>query len=251
MNQAQKADTFRRMHEARDAFLLPNPWDGGSARVLEAAGFAALATTSSGFARSLGREDGEVSLDEKLEHCRLLTSVTNIPITADFENGFASTPKEITTNFGRLIEAGVVGGSIEDWYDGETYDFDHAVERTAAAAEAAALAPFDFMLTARAEGLLRQTGDLDEIIKRLQAFEAAGADVLYAPGLKTLDEIRTVLGEISKPLNVLLPFLPGVSRDEFATIGVARLSVGGALEQRTTGAFRKMAEDLNTSEKLV
>lgn len=248
--QSEKAEIFKSLHEARDAFFIPNPWDGGSAVTLEKAGFKALATTSAGFARSLGREDGEISLDEKLAHCQLLASVTSIPITVDYENGFADDPGEVGANIARLSETGVVGGSVEDWSRTAMYDFTHAVERVAAAAEVSAKLPIPFMLTARAEGLLRKTGDLDDIINRLKAFEAAGADVLYAPGLANLEGVATVLGEVSKPVNVLTPFLPGISREAFAELGVARLSVGAALAGYLTKALGEVAENLLTTGQI-
>lgn len=243
-DQSDKANAFTSLHEARNAFVIPNPWDGGSAVVLEQAGFKALATTSAGFARSLGRDDGEVSLEEKLGHCRALVSVTTVPITVDFENGFADGPDDVATNILKLAETGVVGGSIEDWYGNQAYDFGLAVERVAAAAEAAASLPFDFSLTARAEGLLRKTGDLEEVIRRLQAFEAAGAGVLYAPELRTLDEVSAVLDAVNKPINVLSVFLPHVQQSEFAALGVARLSVGGALERLANEALEEVAGNL-------
>lgn len=249
-DQSDTAKVFQALHDARDAFLIPNPWDGGSAVALERAGFKALATTSAGFARSLGRDDGEISLEEKLDHCRQLVSVTSIPITVDFENGFADNPQEVAGNIVKLAETGVVGGSVEDWSAAGSYDFDLAVERVAAAAEASAGLPFNFMLTARAEGLLRKTGDLDEIIRRLQAFEAAGADVLYAPGLRTVEEVGKVLGEVSRPINVLSVFLPNVTQSEFADMGVARMSLGGALAGHANQALKQVAENLLKSGRM-
>lgn len=246
----EKAARFQALHEARDAFLIPNPWDGGSARALEAAGFQALATTSAGFARSLGRDDGEVTLAEKLDHCRALAAVTSIPITVDFENGFADAPADVAANITALGETGVVGGSVEDWSGTAIYDFDLAVERVAAAADAAHALGFDFLLTARAEGLLRQVQDLDEIIRRLKAFEAAGADVLYAPGLKTLDEVKAVQAEVSKPTNVLLPFFGDTPRSAFAELGVARLSLGGVLQGQMHSALLTAAKGLIEKERL-
>ncbi len=179
--QIEKAQTFKALHESGESFIIPNPWDAGTAQVLQEAGFKALATTSSGFAQSIGKIDGEVTLEEKLEHCRLLASVTNIPINVDFENGFADAPAEAGQNLLRLVETGVAGASIEDYSRSEIYDFNLAVERVAACAEAVADLPFPFILTARAEGLFRKTCTLDEAILRLQAFEKAGADVCFLP----------------------------------------------------------------------
>jgi len=226
--QLEKADAFKALHEG-EAFIIPNPWDAGSTVQLQEAGFKALATTSAGFAWTLGRKDGEVSLEEKLGHCRQLCAVTDIPINADFENGFADAPEEAAANIISVAEAGVVGASIEDWSGSAIYDFDLAVERVAACAEAVAKLPFPFMLTARSEGLLRQVADLDESIRRLQAFEKAGADVLYVPALKTLDEVKTVCDALSKPVNVLGVFIPTATLDDYKKLGVGRVSVGGAL----------------------
>ena len=226
--QLEKADAFKALHEG-ETFIIPNPWDAGSAVQLQEAGFKALATTSAGFAWTLGRKDGEVSLEEKLGHIRALSAATDIPLNADFENGFADSPEVAAANIIRAAEAGAVGASIEDWSRSAIYDFDLAVERVAACAEAVAKLPFPFMLTARSEGLLRQVADLDESIRRLQAFEKAGADVLYVPALKTLDEVKTVCDALSKPVNVLGVFIPTATLDDYKKLGVGRVSVGGAL----------------------
>lgn len=227
--QLEKAKAFKALHDAGETFIIPNPWDAGSALQMEEAGFKALATTSAGFAWTLGRKDGEVSLEEKLAHIRALSSVTSVPINADFENGFADKPEDAAANIVRAAEAGVVGGSIEDWSGSAIYDFNLAVERIVACAEAVAKLPFPFLLTARAEGLLRQTCDLDRAITRLQAFEAAGADVVYAPGLKTLEEVEKVCGAVKSPVNVLGAFLPAATLADYQRLGVTRVSVGGAL----------------------
>ena len=244
--QIQKCLEFEALHKRRETFIIPNPWDAGSALLLQEAGFKALATTSSGFAQTLGKVDGEVTLEEKLEHCRLMASVTNIPINADFENGFAHDPAETAENLLKLVQTGVAGASIEDYSRSEIYDFNLAVERVAACAEAVAQLPFPFLLTARAEGLLRQTCTLDEAITRLQAFEKAGADVLYAPALKTLEEVETVLGAVSKPVNVLASFMPTIALADYARLGVSRVSIGGALagriRQATEVAAKRMFE---------
>jgi len=226
--QLEKADAFKALHEG-ETFIIPNPWDAGSAVQLQEAGFKALATTSAGFAWTLGRKDGEVSLEEKLGHIRALSAATDIPLNADFENGFADSPEVAAANIIRAAEAGAVGASIEDWSRSAIYDFDLAVERVAACAEAVAKLPYPFMLTARSEGLLRQVADLDESIRRLQAFEKAGADVLYVPALKTLDEVKTVCDALSKPVNVLGVFIPTATLEDYKKLGVGRISVGGAL----------------------
>ncbi len=226
--QLEKAKAFKALHKG-ETFIIPNPWDAGSAMQLQEVGFKALATTSAGFAWTLGRKDGEVSLEEKLGHIRALSAATDIPLNADFENGFADKPEDAAANIVRAAEAGVVGGSIEDWSGSTIYDFNLAVERIAACAEAVAKLPFPFMLTARSEGLLRQVTDLDESIRRLQSFEKAGADVLYVPALKTLDEVRIVCDALSKPVNVLGVFIPTATLEEYKKLGVGRISVGGAL----------------------
>lgn len=240
-NQSEKAAAFKALHETGETFIIPNPWDAGSAQLLEQAGFSALATTSSGFARTLGRDDGQVSLDEKLDHCRLLASVTEIPITADFENGFADKAEDVAENVLALAAAGLVGGSIEDWSGSKIYDFDFAVERVQAAAEAVATLPFPFMLTARTENLLHGVSDMDDTIRRLQAFEAAGADVLFAPGLRDIENVGIVISAVSKPVNVLAPFLPEVTFQEYQEAGVARISVGASLSRYAMQATKEAA----------
>jgi 2-methylisocitrate lyase-like PEP mutase family enzyme len=235
--QEQKAETFRALH-AGEPFVIPNPWDAGSARVLTALGFKALATTSSGFAFTLGRLDGSVTLDEVVTHVAALDHATDLPLSVDLENGYGPEPESVALAITRVAEAGAVGGSIED-YDrsGHLYDFEHAVERVVAAAEAARSLGFPFTLTARAENHLRANPDLEDTIARLQAFERAGADVLYAPGLRTVDQIRAVCGAVSKPVNVLA--LPGLALAEVVGAGAQRISVGGGF---TWIAVRAMAD---------
>jgi 2-methylisocitrate lyase-like PEP mutase family enzyme len=236
--QQRKAEAFRALHEG-EPFVIPNPWDAGSARMLEALGFQALATTSSGFAFTLGKLDGEVSLDELAAHVAALDAATELPVSVDLENGYDGAAAAIR----RVAKAGAVGGSIEDWDPGEQriYDFDHAIERVAAAATVALELGFPFTFTARAENHIRGRDDLDDTIARLQAFERAGADVLYAPGLKTVDEIRAVCDAVSKPVNVLA--LSNLSFAEIAGAGAQRVSVGGAL----TWVALKAAADAATA----
>ena len=225
--QEQKAEAFRALH-AGEAFVLPNPWDAGSARVLAALGFKALATTSSGFAFTLGRPDGSATLDEVIEHAATLDRATDLPLSVDLENGYGPDPESAALAITRVAEAGAVGGSIEDYDpDGHIYERDDAVERVAAAAEAARSVSFPFTLTARAENHIRGNPDLDDTIARLQAFEEAGADVLYAPGLRSAEEIGAVCQAVSKPVNVLA--LPGLSLSEIVAAGAQRVSVGGGL----------------------
>lgn len=248
--QLEKARVFRALHEGPDAFVIPNPWDVGSARILAALGFKALATTSSGFALSLGRLDGGVTLDEKLEHCRALTAAVDIPVSADLENCFADDFEGIRRTITLAAEAGVVGGSIED-YTGDPsrpiYDFNLAVERVHAAVEAAEALDFPFTLTARAENLLWGRYDLDDTIKRLQAFEDMGARVLYAPGLKSLDEVRAVTRSVGKPVNVLAPFLRGHTVADLSAAGVKRISVGGALAKAAIAPLLNAGREMQES----
>ena len=241
--QQQKAENFRSLH-ASGVFIIPNPWDAGSARVLEALGFKALATTSSGLAFTLGREDGGATLDEVFEHVRLLNRSTSLPVSVDLENGYGPEPEATAAAITRAAEAGAVGGSIED-YGPEIkaiYCLDHAVARVAAAVEAAKRLSFPFMLTARAENHIRGNPNLEDTIARLQAYEQAGADVLYAPGLKSSDEIRTVCEAISKPLNVLAR--PHLTTSEIAEAGGRRISVGGTLTWVAIGAMVEAAEKM-------
>jgi 2-methylisocitrate lyase-like PEP mutase family enzyme len=235
--QEQKAAMFAALHQG-EPFIIPNPWDVGSARVLEALGFKALATTSSGFAFTLGRRDGGASLAELVDHVAALDRSTSLPISVDLENGFGSEPDAAGNAIERAAGAGAVGGSIED-YDprGWIYPLDQAVERVAAACEVAWRLSFPFTVTARAENQIRGAPDLDDTIARLQAYERAGADVLYAPGLRSGDEIRTVCEAVSKPVNVLAH--RGLSMDEIVDAGARRVSVGGAL---TWVAITAMAE---------
>lgn len=242
--QLEKAERFRALHERDGAFVIPNPWDAGSARFLEGLGFAALATTSAGFAQSLGRLDGSVTLEEKLAHCRALTAVTEIPLSADLENCFADDPESAARAIRLAAEAGVVGGSIEDYSGADIYDFELAVERVRAAVSAARSLDFPFTLTARAENLLRGRNDLGDTIRRLQAFAEAGADVLYAPGLKSLDEVREVSRAVDKPLNVLAPFIEGVTVAELTAAGAKRISIGSTLADAAIGAMLEAGREM-------
>ena len=237
--QREKAERFRALHG--DPFVIPNPWDAGSARVFAALGFQALATTSSGFAFTLGRLDGNVTLDEVAEHTAELDRATELPVSVDLENGYGDSPEDAALAVTRVAEAGAVGGSIED-YDGtdSLYDVQHAVDRVVAAVEAARALPFPFTLTARAENHIRGNPDLGDTIMRLQAFEAAGADVLYAPGLKSTEEIRLVCESVTKPVNVLAR--PTLTFDEIVGAGAQRISVGGSLTWTAVDALVKAAE---------
>jgi 2-methylisocitrate lyase-like PEP mutase family enzyme len=239
LTQREKAERFRALHSGTP-FVIPNPWDAGSARMLEALGFEALATTSSGFAFTLGRLDGDVTLDEVVAHTAALAEASSLPVSVDLENGYGAEPEAVALAIARVAEAGAVGGSIEDWdQHGRIYDRGHAVERVAAAVEAARSLDFPFTLTARAENLIRGNPDLDDTIARLQAYEAAGADVLYAPGLTSVEQIAAVCSAVSKPVNVLAR--PTLTLAEMAGAGAQRVSVGGALTWTAVGAFVDVA----------
>jgi len=240
LSQTEKAEKFNALHKREGAFIIPNPWDLGSARLLSSLGFEALATTSAGFANSLGRLDGQVSLDEVIAHCQGLCAATDVPISADLENCFADEPEKAAATILAAAQAGLVGGSIEDFTGNPTnpiYEFNLAVERVHAAAEAAHSLDFPFMLTARAENLLHGRNDLNDTIQRLQAFEKAGADVLYAPGLKTLEEVRLVTSALNKPVNVLAPFIKSVTVAGLVDAGAKRISAGGALARAAISAL--------------
>jgi 2-methylisocitrate lyase-like PEP mutase family enzyme len=239
MTQSDKAHAFKALHEG-EPFVIPNPWDAGSARVLEALGFEALATTSSGFAFTLGRLDGGTTLDEVVEHTAALDAATGLPVAVDLENGYGAQPADAANAVVRAAAAGAVGGSIEDW-DAERglYEQAHAAERIAAAAVAAHAVGFPFLLAGRAENHIRGNPDLDDTIARLQAYERAGADVLYAPGLRTVEEIRAVCESVTKPVNVLA--LPGLTIAEIFAAGAQRVSVGGALTWVAMKAFADAA----------
>lgn len=248
--QEQKSDAFRGLHERPGAFIIPNPWDAGTAKLLASLGFEALATTSLGLSNMLGRVDGSnmVSRAEVLANCRAIAEATDLPVNADLENGYAHEPRAAAEMIRLAAEAGVVGGSIEDATGDEAnpiYDFTLAVERVHAAVETARALPFRFMLTARAENLLHGRRDLDDTIKRLQAFEKAGADVLYAPGVRDLATIRAVTSSVGKPVNVVMSAVdPSITLAHLAEAGVKRVSVGGALSRLALAAFLSGAREM-------
>ena len=231
INQVQKCEALSQLHNSHEPFVIPNPWDVGSATILESMGFKALATTSAGFAITLGRLDGQITLEEKLQHCTVLANATSIPISVDFENGFAEDPKTLGENIIALAATGVAGCSIEDYSreNQSLYAFELAVERVEAALEAIESLDMPFQLCARAENLIRGVDDLDDTIKRLQAFDKAGAHLLYAPGLHSLEQITLVKTATAKPLNVLAAFFPGHSVQELGAAGASRISLGNAL----------------------
>jgi len=246
--QLQKAKAFRELHEGDEVFIIPNPWDVGSAKMLEGLGFKALATTSAGHAHSMGLPEGFTTNQDVLEHCFLLSEATDIPVSADLEMGFGDSPREAGETIRLAAPTGIVGCSIED-HSGRLsdpiYEFDLAVERIAAAADAARGLDYDFILTARAENYLHDRPFLDDTIKRLVAFEQAGADVLYAPGLPDLGAIKEVCDALEKPVNVVMG-LPGKSFSvtELADAGVKRISVGSAFARLAFGAMFEAVREI-------
>ena len=249
--QSEKAERFRGLHARPGAFVIPNPWDAGTARLLASLGFEALTTTSAGLAFTLGRKDGAgvVSRDETLANAKAIADATDLPVAADLENGFGHTPEAAAETIRLAGEAaGLVGGSIEDSTGDSAhpiYDFQLAVERVAAAVEAARALPFRFMLVGRAENFLHGRPDLDGTIRRLQAFEAAGADVLYAPGLTKAEDIRTVCESVARPVNVVMGLKGAkLSVAELGSLGVKRISVGSALSRAALGGFVRAAREI-------
>jgi 2-methylisocitrate lyase-like PEP mutase family enzyme len=249
-SQADRAAAFRALHQRPGAFVIPNPWDAGTARLLASLGFEALATTSLGLANALGRPDGAglVDRDELIENCRAIADATDLPVSADLENGYADDPRAAAEIIRLAAEAGAVGGSIEDATgdaNDPIYDFELAVDRVQAAVEVARSLDFPFTLTARADQLLHGRRDLDDTIRRLQAFEKAGADVLYAPGLRDLAAIAKVAASVKKPLNVVMSAAdPAITLEQLAAAGVKRVSVGGALSRLALAAFLRGAREM-------
>jgi 2-methylisocitrate lyase-like PEP mutase family enzyme len=247
MMQSERAAAFRLLHERPGAFVIPNPWDVGTARVLAGLGFEALATTSGGLAMALGRHDaqGAVTREEALRSAAAIVKATPLPVSADLENGFGDYPEVVAETIRQAAAAGLVGGSIEDATtrpDDPIYPEPLAVERAAAAVEAARSLPFPFVLTARAENYLYGRRDLDDTIRRLKAYEAAGADVLYAPGLRSIDDVRAVCAAVSRPVNVLAG--PRFTVEELADAGVRRVSLGGALAAAAFSAFLRASREV-------
>jgi 2-methylisocitrate lyase-like PEP mutase family enzyme len=246
--QAEKGLAFHALHERDGAFIIPNPWDAGTARLLAHLGFEALATTSMGYAFSAGQRDNTIERHQMMQHLSAIASATDLPVSADLENGFGDAPDVVAETIRLAALAGVVGGSIEDATgrpDQPIYDQEHAAERVRAAAEAARALPFPFVLTGRAENYLHGRPDLGDTIERLQAYQEAGADVLYAPGLASRDEIATVVSSVDRPVNVVMG-LRGVqlSLAELSALGVRRVSVGSALCRTALGAFLRAAREM-------
>ena len=246
--QTEKGIVFRALHERDGAFIIPNPWDVGTARLIAHLGFEALATTSAGYAFSIGQRDNTVGRDKMMAHVRDIVAATDLPVSADLENGFGDDPETVAETIRLGAAAGLVGGSIEDSTtrrDDPIYELEHAAERVRAAAELAHSLPFPFALTARAENYLVGRRDLNDTIRRLQAYQEAGADVLYAPGLASKEDIAAVVSSLDRPVNVLMG-LPGVrlSLAELSEIGVQRISVGSVLSRVALSAFIRAAEEM-------
>ena len=248
--QSEKATAFRALHQRKGAFVIPNPWDTGTARLLAHLGFEALATTSAGFAFSRGRPDGGVTRDETLDHAVTIVDATDLPVSADLEGGYGDAPKTVAETIKLAAAAGLVGGSIEDATgrkDEPIYVHALAVERVRAAVEAAHCLPFPFTLTARSENFLWGRPDLADTIRRLQDFQEAGADVLYAPGLRTREEIATLIKSVDRPVNVLAGIPGALGVAELAELGVKRISVGGSLARAALGGFMAAAREIRDS----
>lgn len=247
VSQSEKGKKFRALHAGPKAFIIPNPWDAGSARILAALGFEALATTSAGYAFSLGRRDGQVTREEALAHCRVIADASDLPVAADLENCFGDDAKTVAETIRLAGSTGIVGGSVEDAdAKGRIYEFEHAVDRVKAAVESARALPFPFTLTARAENFLHGHQDLDDTIRRLQAFAEAGADVLYAPGLTSLDAIKKVCAAVApKPVNALAG-MKGANFPvaELEAAGARRISLGGALARVALGALMSAGREM-------
>jgi 2-methylisocitrate lyase-like PEP mutase family enzyme len=247
-SQKEKGARFRALHQRDHAFIIPNPWDAGTAKMLTILGFEALATTSAGYAFSAGLQDGAVGRDAMLAHVADIVAATDLPVSADLENGFGDSPETCAETIRLAGATGVAGGSIEDVSprpEGKIYAFEHAVERVRAAAEATHALPAPFVLTARAENFISGNPDLADTIRRLQAFQEAGADVLYAPGLSTKEEIVAVLSSVDRPVNVVMG-LSGVQLDlaTLSAMGVKRISVGSSLSRAALTAFLHAAREM-------
>lgn len=249
--QTRKALAFRALHEQPGTFVIPNPWDAGSAKMLASLGYQALATTSAGYAFSQGKADGALSLDETLANVRAIVAATDLPVAVDLENGFADDPADCAQSLLRAAEAGAVGGSIEDATghpDAPIYCFEHAVARIEAAVAAVRTLAFPFVLTARAENYLHGNPDINDTIRRLQAFAEAGADVLYAPGLRTAEEVLAVVRAVApKPVNVLMSGGLQLTVQQLQDMGVRRVSTGSALALAAFGEFFRAAEEIQQS----
>jgi 2-methylisocitrate lyase-like PEP mutase family enzyme len=247
-DQAERGRVFRALHERSSAFIIPNPWDVGTARLLAHLGFEALATTSAGYAFSVGQRDNTIDRDRMMAHVSQIVSATDLPVSADLENGFGDDPHTVAETIRRAAAVGLAGGSIEDATarpDDPIYEHELAVERVRAAADVVRSLPFPFTLTARAENYLVGRPDLSDTIRRLQAYQEAGADVLYAPGLATKEDMTSVVRSVDRPLNVVMGLQGArLSLGELSAIGVKRVSVGSALSRAALGAFLRAAREM-------
>ena len=252
MNPADKRRTFRALHQS-GCFVIPNPWNVGTARWLQGLGFKALATTSSGYAHSQGYSDGDVTLDMVLAHCREIANAADVPVNADFEGGYAHDPAGVAENVRRCVETGVAGLSIEDFTGDDAdplYDFDLAVKRVRAARDAIDKAGGAVVFTARTEGFIKQRPDMAETIRRLKAFADAGADCLYPPGIRTREQIETVVKAVAPlPVNLLMSSASGLTVKDIADMGVRRISIGGTLARVAMNAFIKAAREIASEGK--
>lgn len=252
MSPADKRRTFRALHQS-SCFVIPNPWNVGTARWLQGLGFKALATTSSGYAHSQGYSDGDVTLDMVLAHCREIANASDVPVNADFEGGYAHDPAGVAENVRRCVETGVAGLSIEDFTGDDAdplYDFDLAVKRVRAARDAIDKAGGGVVFTARTEGFIKQRPDMAETIRRLKAFADAGADCLYPPGIRTREQIETVVKAVAPlPVNLLMSSASGLTVKDIADMGVRRISIGGTLAGVAMNAFIKAAREIATEGK--
>lgn len=250
LTQAEKGKTFRALHERDQAFIIPNPWDIGTARLLAHLGFEALATTSAGYAFSVGQRDNTIDCEQMMRHVTEIASATDLPVSADLENGFGDRPETVAETIRLAAATGLVGGSIEDSTqqpDQPIYELELAVERVRAAAEVVRSLPFAFTLTGRAENYLVGRRDLKDTIKRLQAYQEAGADVLYAPGLTSKEDIVAVVNSVDRPVNVVMGLQGAqLSLAELSEMGVKRISVGSALSRAALGAFLRAAREMQT-----
>lgn len=249
-SQQHKGEAFRALHQRAEAFIIPNPWDIGTARLLEATGFEALATTGAGYAFSMGQKDGTVGRENMMEYVRQIVSATDLPVSADLESGFGDDPEVVAETIRLGAGLGLVGASIEDVVHGHgrgerLYDHGFAVDRIRAATEEARKLPFTFTLTARCENYLIGNPDLDDTIKRLQAYQEAGADVLYAPGLSTLEDIKAIVSSVDRPVNVVVGLVGApMSRKELSSVGVKRISLGSTLSRAALGEFLRAAAEM-------
>ena len=247
MSPADKRKTFRRLHES-GCFVIPNPWNVGSARYLQALGFKALATTSSGYAHSIGYSDGDVTRDMVLAHCREIAQATDVPVNADFEGGYADDPDGVAESVRLCVETGVAGLSIEDFTGDDAdplYDFDTAVKRVRAARKAIDAAGGDVVFTARTEGFIKNRPDMAETVRRLKAFADEGADCLYPPGIRTREQIETVVKAVAPlPVNLLMSTASGLTVKDIAAMGVRRISIGGTMARVAMHAFLKSAREI-------